>query len=95
MTVKNTYLADVIEETEHRSKYDRAAKHLVANRPILARIIKATTTEFADYDVDEIEDCIEGTPQVEQVNVYPEKVKSQKITGQPTESKIVAMLQNA
>ena len=88
VTEINTYLADVIQDTEYRSKYDRAAKHLVANRPVLARIIKSTTTEFADYDVDEIEDCIEGTPLVAQVNVYPEKVKSQKITGQPTKSEI-------
>ena len=88
MREQNTYLADVIDETEYRSRYDDGAKHLVANRPVLARIIKATTKEFADYEVDEIEDCIEGEPQVSQVNVYPEKVKSQKITGQPTESKI-------
>ena len=88
MTERNTYLADVIQKTQYRSKYDSAAKRLVANRPVLARILKATTTEFADYDVDEIEACIEGEPQVEQVNVYPEKVKSQKITGQPIDSEI-------
>lgn len=88
VATRNTYLANVIRETEYRSKYDKAAKHLVANRPVLARIIKTTTTEFADYEVDEIEECIEGTPQVAQVNVHPEKIKPQKITGQPTKSTI-------
>ena len=86
---RNTYLSDSVEITVYESKYNAQAKLLLANKQVLARIMKDTTKEFRDYSIEEIIECIEGTPEVGTKNVYAGKSKKQKITGLSQESTIV------
>lgn len=85
---QNTHLADSIDTTEYESQYDECAKELVSDKQVLARIMKGVVTEFKDYDISVIEQCIEGQPEVSNVSVYPGKSGRQKITGTNVESKI-------
>lgn len=43
-------------------QYDEAAKRLLAQKSLLALILKYTTEEFQEMTEEEIEECIEGTP---------------------------------
>lgn len=61
-TVENQ-LAHTIDQTEYDSRYDRTAKKLLANKQILAQIMKGCVNEYSDCTVDDIvEKYIEGTP---------------------------------
>ena len=56
-------LARAITQTEYDSSYDKAAKKLLANKQILAQIMKNCVNEYSACSVDEIaEKYIEGTP---------------------------------
>lgn len=43
-----THLSHYLEKTEHEAKYDEAAKRLVSDKQVLARIVKGVVKEFAD-----------------------------------------------
>lgn len=59
-TVENQ-LAHTIDQTEYDSRYDRTAKKLLANKQILAQIMKGCVNEYSDCTVDDIvEKYIEG-----------------------------------
>lgn len=63
-TVENQ-LAHTIDQTEYDSRYDRTAKKLLANKQILAQIMKGCVNEYSDCTVDDIvEKYIEGTPRL-------------------------------
>ena len=47
---------------DSRVQYDEAAKRLLAQKSLLALILKYTTEEFQEMTEEEIEECIEGTP---------------------------------
>ena len=68
-----THLSRAVDATEHKSKYDTAAKLLVSNKQVLARIVKGTVKEFKDYSIEEIIAGIEGEPEVAVRAVYPGK----------------------
>ena len=46
-TVENQ-LAHTIDQTEYDSRYDRTAKKLLANKQILAQIMKGCVNEYGD-----------------------------------------------
>lgn len=50
---------------------DKQVKKLLACKPILACILQETVEECKGMTSEEVERCIEGTPQVEQVPVLP------------------------
>lgn len=50
-TVENQ-LAHTIDQTEYDSRYDRTAKKLLANKQILAQIMKGCVNEYSDCTVD-------------------------------------------
>lgn len=81
-----THLANNVEVAEVKSQLDENAKRLLANKQVLAWIMKYTVAEFRDYELEEIEDCIEGEPEIGTHNVYPGK--GEAIIGMNTESKI-------
>lgn len=85
---RKTHLGYGVEKTAYKSQYDAYAKALVSDRQVLARIVKEVTTEFKDYDISIIENCIEGEPEISVINVSPGKSKKDKITGMNTESTI-------
>ena len=53
-TVENQ-LAHTIDQTEYDSRYDRTAKKLLANKQILAQIMKGCVNEYSDCTVDDPE----------------------------------------
>lgn len=63
-TVENQ-LAHTLTQTEFDADYDKTAKKLLANKQILAQIMKGCVDEYSECSVDEIaEKYIEGTPEV-------------------------------
>ena len=87
--MSNTQMADDIAVTEGGSKYDEACKKLLANKPILARIMKYCLDEYKDCDVKDIEEkYIEGTPEIGTVGVHPDQTNA-KITGMSNEDLLV------
>ena len=87
--MSNTQMADDIVVTEGGSKYDEACKKLLANKPILARIMKYCLDEYKDCDVKDIEEkYIEGTPEIGTVGVHPDQTNA-KITGMSNEDLLV------
>ena len=52
-TVENQ-LAHTITQTEFDSDYDKTAKKLLANKQILAQIMKGCVDEYSECSVDEI-----------------------------------------
>ena len=80
-----TELGKDISMADIKAQYDGHAKKLFKYKPILARILKNVTEEFAPYDVETIESFIEQNVKVSQVEVDP---GGKKIFGKDTESNI-------
>ena len=85
---QKTHLENSVEIEDVISKMDENAKQLLANKQVLSWIFKHTVEEFRDYIYEEIEDCIEGEPEVGMHPVYPGKRKTEAIIGMNTESNI-------
>ena len=49
-----TNLAQVIEMTKDASTYDTNVKYLLADKQVLARILKYAVTEFQDMEIGDI-----------------------------------------
>ena len=60
-----THLSNAVEITKGDPKLDQAVKELLADKQVLARILKRTVVEFKDVQIPEIMDAIEGKPEVE------------------------------
>ena len=86
MPFSKTHLAHSIEQTREEVQYDANAKALIADKQILARIVKHRTEEFKAYDIPTIISCIEGEPEISKTSIYPGKKDA--ITGMNTESNI-------
>lgn len=84
MNDEKTSLTKTLEAVDNKAQYDGNAKKLLSHKPVLARIIKETMTEFKDSSYEEIINAIDGQPQVAKVLVHPGEV----ITGLPTENYI-------
>ncbi len=88
METENT-LSKTISAAGDKAAYDAACKRLLANKIILAWIMKSCLQEFRDISVEEIaEKYIEGQPQIAQVAVYPDEKDpgdGELIQGSPTE----------
>lgn len=69
-------------------KYDTNAKRILANKQVLARILKKTVSEFRDMSFPEIMKCIEGEPEISTVPVHPGLTNSPTITGMQNEDNI-------
>ena len=64
-------LTHTLTQTEFDADYDKTAKKLLANKQILAQIMKGCVDEYSECSVDEIaEKYIEGTPEVGTVGVH-------------------------
>ncbi len=60
-----TNVIDTHDELQvQKNKYDEVAKRVLADKHILARILKETMKEFENYDTETIVNCIEGEPQI-------------------------------
>ena len=68
---KETYLAHTITETDYEARYDRAAKKLLANKLVLAHILKDCVKEYQACSIMDIaQKYIEGEPEVGTTGVY-------------------------
>ena len=79
---QKTTLAKSIDIGEYKAQYDAACKKVLAEKIILAWIMKHTMKEYEDYDVKEImEKFILGEPQIAKVSVLPDETNLPKIAG--------------
>lgn len=69
-------------------KYDTNAKRILANKQVLARILKKTVSELRDMSFPEIMKCIEGEPEISTVPVHPGLTNSPTITEMQNEDNI-------
>ena len=82
MEVENI-LAKNITAAGEKAAYDACCKRLLANKIILAWIMKSCLEEYKDYDVQTIaEKYIEGDPQISAISVNPDE---EQIQGSSTE----------
>ena len=84
---ERTHISYVIEENANKDQYDAEVKKILADKTILAWIMKYSVEEFEDYTIEEIRDCIEGTPEIATVKVRPGHTP-EAIGGMPNEDKI-------
>ncbi len=81
-------LANSIESVNEKIRYDASVKKVLANKYILAWILKYTAPEFGHYDIETIKNCIESTPEVASTPVWPGLTNKNTITGISTENTI-------
>lgn len=75
-----TTLAKAINVAGTNAEYDAAVKNILAEKKILAWILKSCVEEFADIELDEIADkYIEGEPQIAEVPVLPDETDAPKV----------------
>lgn len=84
---KKTYLANAIEIANMKAQYDSEAKKLVADKKVLAWILKYTVREIADCTLKEIEAAIEDI-EVAAVPIYPGRKKKEAVMGTPTQDSV-------
>lgn len=87
---QKTTLSQSIDIVEQKAQYDEACKKVLAEKIILAWIMRHTIKEYADYDVQEIvEKFIVGEPKVAETKVLPDETNAPKITGTGIEDSTV------
>lgn len=86
MTQK-THISNVIEGNNYKDRYDAEVKKILSDKTILAWIMKYSMQEFADYPIEEIRECIEGTPEIATIKVRPGHTP-EAIMGMPNEDKV-------
>lgn len=84
-------LARNIDAAGERAAYDASCKRLLANKIILAWIMKSCIEEYRELDVDEIAGkYIEGNPQIAEAAVHPdEEAAGEQIVGANTEDSTI------
>lgn len=58
---------------DNKTRYDAMAKQILGDKEILARIMKGAVSEFCDMEIPDIIRCIEGTPNIGSMPVFPRK----------------------
>ena len=87
---QKTTLAQCIDLAVQKAQYDAACKKVLAEKIILAWIMKHTMKEYAEYKVQEIvERFIVDEPKVAETKVLPDETNASKITGTGVEDTTV------
>ena len=84
-------LAGDIALAKGKSQYDTYCKRILANKIILAWILKYVAEEFADMDISKIKECIGTDVQISEVNVLPGKTnmpETERIIGESAEDAV-------
>lgn len=81
-------LANELTLAEGQSQYDTQCKRVLADKTVLAWILKHTAGEFASMDIPEIEKCIEGEPEISETRIEPGATNARRITGNSNENKV-------
>lgn len=70
----------LVAETSSDARYDASARNLVAERPVLAYILKSALDEYKDCSVQEIaEKFIEGVPQIRKIAIHQDHPDNQSL----------------
>ena len=89
MQIKNE-LSHRIDTAGDTAKYDNACKCLLADKQVLARILKYCVQEFSESSIKDIEEkYIEGVPQISEVSVHPNSI-GEFIEGMNTEDSSIS-----
>lgn len=86
MTTENSLATD-LNIISGKEAYDKEVKTLLANRQVLAIILKAVVNEFQNMELSDIVTCIE-TPEVGERKVHPGQT-NKKIYGKANENNII------
>lgn len=81
-------LGRAIDYSNLKIQYDTQCKKVLAQKPILARILQGTVKEYAGMKPEEIEQYIEGTPEISTVSVLPGETNSEQIRGEANEDSV-------
>ncbi len=84
---RNTNIANVIDGNANKNQYDAEAKKVLADKNILARVMKYSVKEFSETPIEMILDCIEGEPEIGVQRVLPGHAP-EAITGMNTEDAV-------
>ena len=68
----------MIDAASCKEKYDASVKAVLADKQVLARILKYTLDEFKDDSIEEIIECI-SEPEIGNVAVNPGSTNTEKI----------------
>lgn len=80
-------LSKALSMAEAKVQYDTQCRRVLSQKEVLAWILKNTAEEFRGLSLEEIEGCIEGTPEVSSVGVNPGET-NEMITGMTNEDKV-------
>ena len=84
-------LARELSLAEGKIQYDNSVKRVLANKRILAWILKYVTEEFAGMSVDEIKTCIGSDIEISEIGVLPGRTnrrEMEKIRGEAQEDAV-------
>lgn len=84
---EETTLSRAVRIAQDKASYDAACKRILAQKGILARIMKECVPEFRECSIEDIENkYIEGIPQIGEVAVFPDEadIGSPERHGVPT-----------
>lgn len=71
---RDNYFSQILSQTEKEAKYDEAAKKLLANKIVLAHILKGCVAEYESCSIEDIaETYIEGEPEISTVGVHKDE----------------------
>ena len=88
--MKNELAGDIALAKE-KSQYDTYCKRILANKIILAWILKYVAEEFDNMDITQIKDCIGSDIEIAEVNVLPGRTnvwKREKVTVESEEDSV-------
>lgn len=83
-------LAKTLRIADAKIQYDTQCKKVLSDKQILAHILKRIADEFQNYSIKEIQDCIEGEPEISAVPVSPGETNAARIYGMNTEDAVNA-----
>lgn len=82
-----TNLAQTMDIAEEKARYDELVKEILADKQVLARILKYTLEEFTGFEISDIIDSID-TPQISRVRMEPGHTNTEKIQAAGNEDSI-------
>ena len=84
----NSNIANMIELNSLTAKYDESVKELLADKQILARILKYSLAEFSDYEISDIIKALDE-PVITQMRVEPGFTNTQIIHKEAQEDSVL------
>lgn len=86
--VEKTHLSHAVVAAQDAAAYDTNVKFLLADKQILARILKYTIKEFRDMDIQDIISCISNDIGVSSIPLEPGLTNMGRVKGDNTEDSV-------